>query len=58
MILQHILGTMVVALKFEQDKDLGQLLGYVDTDFAGYLDKHHSSKCIYLFLLEVQSIGD
>lgn len=49
-ILQYILYTMDIGLKLEQDKDLGQLMGYVDSNLVGDLDTSRSITG-YLFFL-------
>lgn len=51
-ILQYILGTLDVRLKFVHDEYLGQWVGYIDSDFVGNLNKRCST-IEYLFLLEV-----
>ncbi|KAM2077718.1 hypothetical protein ACFX1R_025466 [Malus domestica] len=43
-ILRYILGTVDVGLLFQQDKVTGQcVVGYVDSDYAGDLDKRRST---------------
>ncbi|BBG99481.1 transposable element gene [Prunus dulcis] len=43
-IIQYILGTVDVGLLFQQDKVTGKcVVGYVDSDYAGGLDKHGST---------------
>ncbi|GMP43231.1 hypothetical protein CsSME_00012675 [Camellia sinensis var. sinensis] len=50
-ILRYIHGTVNLGLKFERDNRLGQNLeGYVDSDYAGDLDKRRSTTG-YLFTL-------
>ncbi|KAG8480295.1 hypothetical protein CXB51_024758 [Gossypium anomalum] len=50
-ILRYLRKTEDVGLVFEQDEALGQfIVGYVDSDFAGDLDKRHSTTG-YLFTL-------
>lgn len=34
---------MNVSLKFEKDKELGLLVGYIDLDFTSELDQRHLS---------------
>lgn len=41
---------MDIALKFEQDNEFSLLVGYIDSNFAGNLDKHYST-IGYLFAL-------
>lgn len=53
-IIRYILGTVDVGLKFEQDKDLDQIEGYVDSDFASDLTKHHLVVMYFLLLLKAQ----
>ncbi|KAG8502301.1 hypothetical protein CXB51_002217 [Gossypium anomalum] len=51
MILRYLQKTVDVGLVFEQDEALGQfVVGYVDSDFAGDLDKRRSTTG-YLFTL-------
>lgn len=47
---RYILGIVDIGLKFEQDKNFGQWVGYVDSNFACDLDKCHSTTW-YLFTL-------
>ena len=43
-ILQYLLKTVDVGLVFERDDRLGQcMIGYVDSDYAGDLDKRRST---------------
>ena len=50
-ILRYIHSTTDIGLKFERDDRLGQnLVGYVDSDYAGDLDKRHSTTG-YVFTL-------
>lgn len=50
-ILRYIHGTTDIGLKFERDDRLGQnLVGYVDSDYAGDLDKRRSTTG-YVFTL-------
>lgn len=35
------LGTMDVGLKFEQNKKVGELIGYIDSNLPSDLNKHH-----------------
>lgn len=43
-ILRYIHGTIDIGLKFERDKTIGKsLVGYVDSDYAGDLDKRRST---------------
>ena len=50
-ILRYILGTIDLGLKFERDDNVGShLVGYVDSDFAGDLDKARSTTG-YMFTL-------
>lgn len=49
-----MLGTVDVGLKFEQDKNLDQIEGYVDSDFASDLNKHHLVVMYFLLLLKAQ----
>lgn len=35
------LGTMDVGLKFEQNKKVGELIGYIDSNLASDLNKRH-----------------
>lgn len=37
---RYILSTVEVGQTIEQDKNLGQLIIYMDSDFASDLDKH------------------
>ena len=43
-ILRYIQGTVDIGLKFEKDRNVGKhLVGYVDSDYAGDLDKRRST---------------
>ena len=43
-ILRYILGTVDLGLKFERDDSIERhLVGYVDSNYAGDLDKHRST---------------
>lgn len=44
-------GIINVVLKFKQVKDHGQLIGYVDSDFAGDLDQRCSTTwCLFILV--------
>ena len=50
-IMRNILGTVDLGLKFERDDNVGShLVGYVDSDFVGDLDKRRSTTS-YMFTL-------
>ena len=49
-ILRYILNTVDVGLIFEQDENVGQCVGYCDSDYAGDLDKRRSTTG-YVFTL-------
>lgn len=47
---------MDVGLKFKQDQEFGQLIGYVDFDFASDLDKC-GSMTRYIFTIARSSVS-
>lgn len=58
-ILRYIYGTVDIGLKFEKDKTDGKhLVGYVDSDYAGDLDKRRSTTVMCSRWQEDQFVGD
>ncbi len=55
-ILRYLKGTTDVGLTFNKAKMSDSVVGYVDSDFAGDLDKRRSLTC-YLFTLSGSAIS-